>query len=191
MKKNLVYKYISLNNISPELSEKTSILLKSCFVQKNQTPKEKTEHDDKYCSKKDRIGFSLALKENQVIGAAIDLKRKIIYRGKQIILGGIGGVCVEEKFRRKGIAINLLKIAVEKLKEEKCDLAYLCTDIEKLAKLYEPFGFKKMKKQYTYLGKSGKRYYEWGGMVAPINSTALFRQIMKEKENFDIGIGNW
>jgi len=191
MEENLVNKYVSLNDVSLELSEKISKLLESCFTQKNKIPEEKAEHDDKYCSKKDRIGFSLAVKENQVIGVVVILKRIIPYQGKQIILGGIGGVCINEKFRRKGIAKKLLKIAVGKLKEEKCDIAYLCTDTENLVVLYEPFCFNKLKKQYTYLGKSGKRYFEWGGMIAPINSTALFQQIMEGKESFDIGIGNW
>lgn len=103
------YKFILLENTPSELLSKITKFLELCFTQKNQTPEQKAEHDDKYCSKND-----------QIVGVTICLKRKILYHTKQIILGGIGGVCTLEEFRRK------------------------------------------MEKQYTYLGNSGKRYYEWG-----------------------------
>lgn len=191
MKKEYCYKYISLNDITSELMSKISELLEFCFTTKNKTPKQKKEHDDKYCSKKDRIGFSYCKKNGQIVGVLIILKRKILYQGEEITLGGVGGACTDKKFRRRGISTNLLKIAVEKLKTEKCDIVYLCTDTKKLSKLYEPFKFKKLEKRYTYLGKSGKRYYEWGGMIAPINSQSLFQRILKDKKCFDIGTGNW
>lgn len=191
MNETFSYKYSTLKNIPPGLFKKIDNLLELCFSQKERTPEQKAEHDDKYCSKKDRIGISFSENKGEIVGVVILLKRNLRYRGKQLILGGIGGVCVNENYRRKGLASNLLKIAVEKLKDEKCDLVYLCTDTDKLANLYKPFGFKKLETQYTYLGKSGKRYYEWGGMIAPITSSSLFKQILDNKESFDIGIGNW
>ena len=93
--------------------------------------------------------------------------------------------------RRKGIATLVLKKGMKILKQEKCDIAHLCTDIIKLKSLYSKFGFVPLGKKYTYIGKSGKKYIEKDGMIAPVNSVTKFKEILNSSEIFNIGLGNW
>lgn len=161
------------------------------FNDTDKTEDQQEESRDKDCSEKDQIGHHIALVDGKLAGVVLALKRNIQYHGKDILLGGIGGVAVIDKYRRRGIASMLIKSAMEQLKEEECDIAYLCTDTSKLAPLYAPFGFVKLKKQYTLLGRSGKRYYEWDGMIAPVNSQEIFEEVLNSPEPLDIGVGNW
>lgn len=149
------------------------------------------EDNDKFCSKKDRIGYVLTFKVNRIIGAVIILKRRIRFNGANLILGGVGGVSVHKKYRRQGIATAMLKIAMRNLKREKCDLVYLCTYIEKLKKLYSPAGFTALNRPHMFLGKSGKRYTEHDAMIAPVNSPEKFKAVLTDNKPFDIGRGNW
>ena len=183
--------YVPVDSIPKLLEEKIYGLVESCFSDKEKTPEEKKEHNDKFCSAGDRTGFALATLDSEVIGAAIAYKRVIKYKGKDITLGGIGGVCTKENFRRRGIATRLNKMVMEKLKDADCDVAYLCTDTNKLGKLYGFAGFQKLKEKYTYLGRSGKRYYDGGGMIAPIASSEIFQKIVNSNESFDLGVGDW
>jgi predicted GNAT family N-acyltransferase len=149
------------------------------------------EDDDKYCSKP--FLNLLAIEKDSVIGAARLFRRKIAYRGRKIRLGGIGEVCTREDKRRRGVATALTIRGMEVLKSENSDVAYLCTDITDSlrTKLYSKFGFVVLKKPYTYLGKSGKRYTETNGMIAPVKSREKFWLILKGKETLDLGKGNW
>ena len=149
------------------------------------------EDDDKYCS--EPFLNLLAIEKNSVIGAARLFKREIAYGGRKIILGGIGEVCTREDKRRRGVATGITKRAMEELKSQKCDIAYLCTNIgeEWKVKLYGKFGFVPLGRPYTYLGKSGKRYTDIDGMIAPLKSREKFLLILNGKEILDLGKGNW
>lgn len=161
--------------------------------EKKMTPKKRLSHDDKFCSHKDRFLFILATSNNKVLGQAILLKRPITYKNKLLFLGGIGGVHVLKKMRRQGIATLLLKEAVKQLHLVKCDLAYLCCDIndKNLINLYGQVGFVLLNKPHSYLGRSGKRYTDKDGMIAPIANPEVFQQILTDNTPFDIGTGNW
>lgn len=187
---NWSYKIIFYKKLPQNLKTDFDSLMKRSFSW-HQTGKEKKKEHDKFCSKKDQRGFVLALNNNQIIGAVIILKRKIKFNNVSLTLGGIGGVSVRREYRRHGLATALLKKAMEMLKEEKCDMAYLCTYIEKLGRLYKPFGFVALKRPHTFLGKSGKRYTEYDAMIAPVNSPEKFKAILTDDKPFDIGRGNW
>ncbi len=58
-------------------------------------------------------------------------------------------------------------------------------------KIYSQVGFTPLNKPYTYLGKSGKRYIEKDGLIAPAKSKDKYNFVMEGKEIFNIGIGNW
>lgn len=79
-------------------------------------------------------------------------KRQVPYEDSQILLGGIGGVCTDPKYRRKGIASSMLPHAVKALNEESCDIAYLCTDINSpwKVKMYEDVGFQYIPSKYSF-----------------------------------------
>ena len=85
----------------------------------------------------------------------------------------------------------MLRKSVESLKEWGCDIAYLCTNIEKTGPLYSCVGFVALNKPYTYYGQSGKLYEESYGMIAPINSNDLFEEILNSKQKLHLGTGNW
>jgi predicted acetyltransferase len=152
---------------------------------------ERKREDEKYCSQQDRIGYFFAIDNNKIIGAVVILKRRIKFNNLDIILGGIGGVAVIRKYRRRGIATFMLKRAMGELKKAGCDLAYLCAYIEKMGELYRSVGFMPLGRQYTFLDKTGNRYFEADAMIAPVNSPEKFQAVLTGKKVLDIGRGNW
>lgn len=185
-----LYKIIFCQRLSGNLQVQFNQLIhKSFFLDFTEAKLE--ENKDKFCSQKNQIGYLLALKNQKIIGILVLLKRRLIFNHQKLILGGFGGLCVVEAKRKQGIATALLKKGVARLKREGCDIAYLCTYIEKLGNLYKPFDFVALNRQHAYLGKSGKRYIEDDAMVAPINSREKFQAVLSEKKIFNIGRGNW
>lgn len=178
--------------LSKSLENKFNQLLDEAFnYKKNFTTKEKIEENDKFCSKKNHLGYLLAIEQETIIGGLIILKRNLLFKEKNLALGGFGGVCVQKDKQRKGVATLLLKRGIKILKDNHCNMAYLCTDINKLKHLYGHVGFIALKRPHTYLGKSGKRYTENDAMIAPVNSLKKFKAVLLNKEPFDIGTGNW
>ena len=169
---------------------KTSLkkICHECFFAR-MSKKERKENKDKFCSK----GYAhfLAIENGSVISSIALFKRTIKHKGKSIFMGGLGGVCTTKKRRNRGIASLLMKKGMEDFKKQGCDIAFLCTDIEnpKLVKLYNKIGFAVMEQPYACTGKSGKRYVDKEGMIAPIKSKSKFNLILKNKEILDIGLG--
>jgi len=159
-----------------------------CFLER-MPKKERKENKDKFCSK----GYAhfLAIEKGKVISSVELFKRTIKYKRKSVFMGGLGGVCTTKKRRNRGIASLLMKKGMNDFKKQKCDIAFLCTDIEnpKLVRLYNKSGFVVMKQPYACTGKSGKRYVDKEGMIAPIKSKSKFNLILKNKEILDIGLG--
>jgi len=141
----------------------------------------------------DPYAYLLAIDRRSMIGVVLLYKKNIEHAGKKIILGGIGGVCVKKKKRKKGVASALLEKAMQDLKRKGCDMTYLCADVKnpEMVRLYGKVGFVTLDKPYTYLGKSGKRYTENNGMIAPVKSKAKFNLIRKSKKILDLGASNW
>lgn len=152
------------------------------------------EIEEFYTLEKERFGRIIALTQmGKVIGKISMYKRNIFYIGKTIVLGGIGGVCTDPLYRKKGIAKSLLPHAVKALLAEKCDIAYLCTDMNSLWKvnMYKSVGFKPLPYGYIFVGKSGKKYSRQDGMLAPISSPKVLEKIFGSGEPFFIGNGRW
>lgn len=146
-----------------------------------------------FTNKSDRLKYVLAFDKQIAVGIIILFKRKIMFHGKNIELGGIGGVGTKKEYRGKGIATEMLDLSMKALAEANCDIACLGTNIDNpvLLKIYGRLGFVLLPQAYTYLGTSGKRYYENDGLIAPIHSQELFQEILKSNEPLDIGSGNW
>jgi len=85
----------------------------------------------------------------------------------------------------------MIEDAMKILKEWECEVAYLYANIEESGSLYLRAGFVPMKKSYTYYGRSGKLYEETNGMVAPVKSLDLFKEILNSKQRLHLGSGNW
>lgn len=155
------------------------------------TPQQLAEDRDQFCSTP--FAYILALEGDSVIGVVALHKREITYQGAEIVLGGFGGVYTVEEKRRKGVATTLLKQGMQELRSRGCDIAYLCTDIENqwLVEFYGYFGFVLLGRSCVYLGKSGRRYIEENGLIAPVESQDKFDLVLKGEEILDLGVGNW
>lgn len=151
------------------------------------------EHKDRFCSAKDIFCHVVALEENTPISYAAVLKRSILFEGIPVLLGGIGGMCVAPKKRRRGIGNTILDAAMNELRRTQCDIVYLCTDLKNhwLVNFYARVGFVPLRRPHTYVGASGKRYTDRDGMIAPVCSTEKFQYIASSNTVLDIGRGNW
>ena len=183
-------------NLYYTLTEKIKVqvdkLLDECFgTRSGQSTEKLEEQEDRFFS--NPFAFLLAIEKNSVIGVIELHKREINYQGRNVVLGGFGGVCTKKSRRRRGVATTLLNYGLKELRYKSCDIAYICTDVDDpvMLKIYYQAGFISLNKPYTYIGKSGKRYTEKDGMIAPIKSKEKFDIVMKGKDVFDIGIGNW
>ena len=174
-----------------ELEKESKALDALCFRLDDHTPEQMQEIYDKYGSEVNRFKYIFAFEGNMLVGQLILLKRHIHFQGKEILLGGIGGVCTHPDFQRQGIATKLLQTAMNELKKANCDIAYLCTDITKLGKLYGQVGFVPLNHNYKFTGKSGKEYIKSDAMIAPINSAEIFEEVLNSKELFDLEGQAW
>lgn len=191
MEQNLQFAIKTYKKLSPVLSKRIEkFKSEEMDPDEMRTPEQEKEMIDRYHSEKNKTSYILALHKKEIIGRVVVLKRIITLNNKQIVLGGIGGVRTHIKWRRKGIARALSKKALEILKDEKCDVAFLCTRKE-IFSLYEKLGFKPLDRQFTYTGRSGKVYFDWDGMLAPITSQSVFEEIMQDDKPFDLCGGNW
>ena len=157
--------------------------------EEDKTPERLAENKEKYFSQPK--AWLLVFEGDQITGRTLLHRRKIEFDGKEVILGGVGGVCTHKEKRRRGIATMMLKEAMEILKKWGCGVAYLCTNPEKTGSLYSQVGFVPLKKPYTYYGRSGKLYKDDYGMIAPVNSTELFEKILHSQQKLHLGTGNW
>lgn len=152
---------------------------------------ERDTFEDRFFIRHNPIYQLIARENSEIVGGIKLFKKPIFFRKEALLLGGIGGVWVRSDMRRKGIATILVSEGMDLLKKEKCDIAYLCTTINVHGPLYAKVGFVPLKKQHTYTGKSGKRYSDTDGMIAPVCSPKMVGKIINSMESFDIGEGNW
>jgi predicted acetyltransferase len=175
--------YRSLPNVFKDQSKALSW---ECFMSWR-SEEERAEEKDKYYATP--CAHILAIENHKLIGKITLFKRSLDYGDKRIILGGVGGVCVAKEKRERGVATSMLERSIIELKKQNCDVAFLTTDVDKpyMVGLYAKVGFAVLRKNYTFLGKSGKRYTENDGMIAPVKSKQKFDYIMKSKKILDLG----
>jgi predicted acetyltransferase len=119
-------------------------------------------------------------------------KREVVFSGQKILVGGIGGVCVTAAHRHHGVASSMIKRALLKLKEEKCDIACLNVDLDKkIYGIYEKLGFKMMDRDISFENVHGQIVHEPGSMFIALESPEKYTLIMESKETFHYGRGYW
>ena len=157
MKTNFKYRIKKYSKLPKKFQKQEERVTFNCFY-RDMSRKKLALAQDKYCGEPSTI--FLVLEKGFIISLQKLYKRTVKYKGKKIILGGLGGLCTIKKRRKKGIGTFLLKIAIKEFQKQKCDVLFLCTDIKdpKLVRLYNKFGFVIMKQPDTFIGKSGKRY---------------------------------
>lgn len=132
------------------------------------------------------------VEENQIVGLlGLHIKRDLKFKNISFSAGSIGGVVTHKQFRHKGVATKILKKAIQVFKNEKVDIAMLCTEIDKLGPLYQKVGFVPLGRPYYFTQKDGKEGVENGGMVTKINSQKIFNEILNSKEKLDVGESNF
>lgn len=156
------------------------------------TPEEEEQRAEKFCSDEDARRWILAYEKKDLVGMTVLFGRQIPYRDGAVSLGGVGKVRVREDMRRKGVAKAMIGEAMRQLVDMKSDVAFLDTDIDSfLANFYREYGFVPLNRPYTYTGKSGARYRDSDGMLAPVISPKVFQAMVTGSEPLDIGRGKW
>ena len=147
--------------------------------------------EDRYCS----IPYAhvLAVEREEIIGAARLFERSIRFGREIFTVGGFGGVTTKKNKRRKGVATAVLRKGMEDFGIRNFDFAFLCADVTDSAfiRLYGKVGFVPLGKPYIYRGKSGTKYVDNNGMVAPVKAMDEFKDVLSTKEILDIGLGSW
>ncbi|MBI4157623.1 GNAT family N-acetyltransferase [Candidatus Woesebacteria bacterium] len=129
---------------------------------------------------------------NKIVGMLSLFKRNIEFEGENILLGGMGGVCVTKAFRGKGIATEMLKKGIEILKKEGVEIACLNVDRKKgVYGLYEKLGFRFIGRDISFEDVNGKIKYDNSSMFMPINSEEKYQKVMNSKTTFHQGRGYW
>ena len=139
----------------------------------------------------DKPDIAIVANNENLIGMLYLYFREIMFDGSMVKLAGVGGVVTHKDHRHQGVATTLLSTAHEVMEKKECDIAILCTDIEKLGKLYTTIGFVPLGRSYYFEDKNGKESEETGGMIAPIVSTKLFNKILSSNNKLYVGKSNF
>jgi predicted acetyltransferase len=175
-------------DVTKHLQDEIKELRKREFVR---SPKEQEEHNDKFTSEGNFKTILALNQKEKPIGRVKLYKRTIKLNNNPVVIGGIGGVWTKKANRKQGIATTLLKKAMEILKEDNLDVAFLSTYIKRHGPMFGKLGFQVLGRRYTFIGKSGRCYFEENGMIAPLNSLDKFYVVNDDTKPLDIGHGNW
>lgn len=132
--------------------------------------------------------------ENTRIVAQVELySRDVSFERKRIRLGGIGGTCVTESRRNRGIATRLVKEGLRILRHMKCDVACLSADVKNHPDggLYRSLGFSLMDREISFEDVRGGMRHDHGELFIPVCSKEIYDLIMNSDKTFHIGRGYW
>jgi ribosomal protein S18 acetylase RimI-like enzyme len=169
-------------------------LLGQCFSAAGWSEQRLLEHEDRFCSQADAWRHLLALNDaERLVGFATVYTRQIERSGVSLKLGGLGDVCTDPEWRRRGIATAISAAATAELEQADCDIAYLCAAVDDpgIVRLYGQSGFVPLGRPHTYFGRSGRLYQDDDAMVAPICNRGLFEDVLEDTTPLHIGTGNW
>jgi predicted GNAT family N-acyltransferase len=173
------------NSLTRQQKQAVEKLNEECF---NHVPTKEIEE----CFYAKSFARTFAYRNDEIIGHLRLFKRNTEHDGKKVTLGGIGGVCVTRKMRRKGIATKMIKQGLRTLKQNKCDVACLNADLTRNAhKFYETIGFTMMNRKVSFEDKHGKTRHDKGTMFIPICSKTIYHHVMNSDKTFHYGKGYW
>jgi predicted GNAT family N-acyltransferase len=134
----------------------------------------------------------LAYEETKLVGHLRLFERRVVFDGKDVVLGGLGGVCVSESMRHKNIGTRLMEEGIRILREKGCDVACLNTDLKKTAsEFYEKIRFRLMNRQVSFEDVHRRIRYDTGTMFIPICSREIYDYLMDNDKIFHYGKGYW
>jgi GNAT superfamily N-acetyltransferase len=143
------------------------------------------------------IAKVLASYEGELVGCVSVFKRTIECRGRTVMLGGFGGTCTRADFRRRGIGSAVCSAAMDLLREEGCDVAFLAVGEKSgTAAFYQRLGFVLLEKPFTFVNAHGVTKYPSGdevGMLAPVCTPDAYDYLLAGSEPLHLGpeIGYW
>jgi len=178
--------------LSGELSEKVEKILDENFgLKAGRDQRVLEENKNIYFSHPER--YILCFDNKNIVGVQNIFLRETEFRGQKILIGGLGGLCVDKKYRGRGIAKELLQKATEELKKMNCDIGMLFTEVDnpRFKKLYGQFRYVILGREYSYLDKKGERHTGNAGMIALVNSEEKFNLVLNSKEVLHVGGGEW
>jgi len=178
--------FVSLSGLTPGQTQRIKELQKECFS-------DVSREDIQQCFIAEGFGWIFAY-ENGIIVGQIELhSRTVLFEGKQVSLGGLGGTCVTAVARTRGIAKAMVKKGLEILRQEKSDVACLNADTEHHTSggLYHQLGFTLMKRKISFEDVYGNTRYDSGELFIPLCSREIYDFIMKSDKTFHLGRGYW
>lgn len=132
-------------------------------------------------------GWLLVLDNDKLIGRCALFIRDIKYEGQDYKLGGIGGLAVQKKYRRKGIASALVKESENFLIDAGCDFSMFGPLDDELVRYYKNLGYVSLSKPYFYVGRSGNRYTKNYGVIKYFINSPKIEFFKNSHEPVDIG----
>jgi len=134
----------------------------------------------------------LAYINDKLVGWAGVYETKQEYEGRKVFIGGYG-ICTHPSYQRRGIASQVSMKAMDYLKKQGIDVAFLSVDPtnEASIKLHKKNGFAMLSKKFSWTDSNGVIKEDNGGMVASVGSKKLFDYVIKGEESFYVGNGYW
>ncbi|HEX9240157.1 MAG TPA: GNAT family N-acetyltransferase [Candidatus Bathyarchaeia archaeon] len=179
--------FVRLSDLTSGQRQRIKELQKECF---SHVSREEVEE----CFIAEGFGWIFAY-ENATIAGQVELhSRTVLFEGKQVSLGGLGGACVTAASRNRGIAKAIVKKGLEILRhEKKSDVACLNADIRHHPDggLYHQLGFRLMKRRISFEDVYGKTRYDIGELFIPLCSQETYDYIMESDRTFHLGRGYW
>jgi hypothetical protein len=179
--------FVALSELTSGQIQRIKELQKECFSHVSQEEVEE-------CFIAEGFGWMFAYESAMIVGQVELHSRTVLFEGKQVSLGGLGGTCVTSAARSRGIAKAIVKRGMEILaREKKSDVACLNADVEHHPNggLYHQLGFRLMKRKVSFEDVYGKTRYDNGELFIPLCSQETYDVIMKSDRTFHIGRGYW
>lgn len=168
------------DEIAPEQKDEMLRLQIACFS--GQVAAEEVEED--FISRP--VARVLAYHRGELVACASVFKREVDYEGRRIIVGGFGP-CTREDVRGRGIGTLVCRAAMDYLRGQGCDIAFLSVDTGRESHpLYERLGFKMLSKPFIYANIRGELKESDGGMIAPLCSEELFERVLRGDTQFTL-----
>lgn len=176
---------VVVEELSDEQEQAVSSLQKLAFVGVSN----KEAKEDFYHPKSAQV---LAYIGKDLVGWAGVHETEQDFEGKRIKLGGYG-ICTHPDWQKRGIAGKVSKAAMDFLKDNGCEVAFLSVEPSNLAsiKLHKKNGFVMLPRDFSWTNSKGEVKQSDGGMIAPVNSQELFEHILNGKEVLYVGNGYW
>jgi len=179
--------FVQTDELSQGQRLRTNELQRECF---SHVSREEIEE----CFIAANFGWIFAYENGAMIGQLELFTRKVLFDGKKVVLGGIGGTCVTASARHRGIAREMVNKGREILRQEKkSDVACLNADVRTypLGGLYYEIGFRLMERSVSFEDLHGHIRFDSGEMFIPVCSEEIYNFIMNSDKTFHMGRGYW